>query len=86
MQPQRKATWLPISLIALAAAIAFAGYTVGNSITAASAAQTKAQQQTTTAVNQAAMQASNDAYAAQVAATNAAQHQANLDLIYRSGR
>jgi len=86
MQTQRKANWLPISLIALAAAIAFAGYTIANSITTASNAQTTTQQQTTAAINQAAIQANNDAYAAQLAARNAAQHQANLDMISRSGR
>jgi hypothetical protein len=53
--------WLPISLVALAAAIVFAGAMISERISAASRAQIVAQQQTTSAINSAALQAQSDA-------------------------
>ena len=81
MQTQRKPNLLPFSLLTLAAAIAFAGWLVGSSIQTSSSAQVEAQQRQTAAITQASIQASNDAINLQIAANNAAAHQANMAML-----
>jgi len=69
--------WLPVSFFVLAAAIVVAGYLVSDSLRVAGESQVHAQQQTTTAVNAAAVSNAQQAFQAE-------QNQALRDQVLQS--